>query len=143
MPVLKGFLCLTHVSSWMDGSCRFCCCWWCECCGVSCCCCAERLVSLPPSSDRRSTSPPLLLPPSAVDGVVRRSTIGGACWMPCECSIKRSASSSSSLERSLDRRGPATGDGASVEAGLDMVESGLDDQPCPGQKAQHDLRGRR
>lgn len=63
--------------------------------------------------------------------------------MPCECSIKRSASSSSSLERSLDRRGPATGDGASVEAGLDMVESGLDDQPCPGQKAQHDLRGRR
>jgi hypothetical protein len=127
MPVLKGFLCLTHVSSWMDGSCRFCCCWWCECCGVSCCCWwAERLVSLAPSSDKRSTSAPLLLPPSAVDGVVRRSAIGGACWMPCECSIKRSASSSSSLERSLDKRGPATGDGASVDAELDMVGDGRD-----------------
>lgn len=47
--------------------------------------------------------------------------------MPCECSIKRSASSSSSLERSFDRRGPATGDGASVDAGLDMIGNGLDD----------------
>jgi hypothetical protein len=98
-------------------------------------------VSLAPSSERRSTSPPLLLPPSAVDGVVRRSAIGGACWMPCECSIKRSASSSSSLDRSLDKRGPATGDGASVvDARLDMMGDGLDGQTCPGQNAQHVLR---
>lgn len=61
--------------------------------------------------------------------------------MPCECSIKRSASSSSSLDRSLDKRGPATGDGASVvDAGLDMMRDGLDGQTCPGQNAQHVLR---
>lgn len=61
--------------------------------------------------------------------------------MPCECSIKRSASSSSSLDRSLDKRGPATGDGASVvDAGLDMMRNGLDGQTCPGQNAQHVLR---
>lgn len=42
--------------------------------------------------------------------------------MPCECSINLSASSSSSLERSLDKRGAAAGDGASVEAGLDILD---------------------
>lgn len=46
--------------------------------------------------------------------------------MPWECSINLSASSSSSLERSLDKRGAATGDGASVEAGLDILRNGLE-----------------
>lgn len=50
--------------------------------------------------------------------------------MPCECSINRSASSSSSLERSVDKRGPATGDGASVVAGLDMIEDEDDVWSC-------------
>jgi hypothetical protein len=122
MPVLKGFLCLTHVSSWIEGSWRFCCCCWCACCCCCCCCCcAERLVSLPPSSDNRSTSPPLLLAPSAVEGVVRRSGLGrGVCWMPCECSIRRSASSSSSFDRSWDMGAGACAS-AVARLGVDMT----------------------
>lgn len=48
--------------------------------------------------------------------------------MPWECSINRSASSSSSLERSVDMRGPTAGDGASVVDGFDIVTDGFDDQ---------------